>query len=108
MGDDLKLKEERRQQRIVEAMGRLLGNKDFQFFVDEVLVEGLLRQRDENDELTGEALIRGQGTARAYRKILKDVDNSPELYVRLRVREAARVRGLSTANVPVAGQRSAY
>lgn len=94
MVDDPKLVEERRQQKITEALGRLLSNDDFNFFVDEVLVEGWLQQRDMMDNLEKEALVRAQGGARAYRSILKAVDTSPELYLKLRMREAERIRGL--------------
>ena len=92
MPDDHKLAEERRLQKVTESLGRLLSNGDFKVFVDDI-TEKLLNQRDENDELQGEALIRGQGASRAYRSILQTIDQSPALYTRLRVREGKRVQG---------------
>jgi len=83
----------KRLNRSLEAIGRLLSNDDFQCFVDDYLVEGLFRKRDANDELTGEALVRGQGEARAYREIIQFVDKSPSTWVRIKTQEGIRLRG---------------
>jgi len=92
MAEDHELEKDRRLQRVTEALGRLLSNTDFQVFVDDT-AERLLKQRDDNDELTGEALIRGQGASRTYRSILMSIDQSPAVWTRLRVREGNRVKG---------------
>ena len=87
--------ENARQIKISEAIGRLVNNADFKVFVDEVLVEEWLKQRDSNDELLQyDAILRGQGEARTYGKILKAVDGAFVNWVRLRGMEAERVRGI--------------
>lgn len=91
---DEALERERRERKIVEALCRLQQNADFKVFIADGIIEPYLNQRDENEELQGDALIRGQGEARALRKILKRIDSSQQMYVRLRNREGQRVSQL--------------
>ena len=94
MTEDPQIEKNRRRLRATEAIGRLLPNPDFQCFVEEMLVEALLAYRDANDLLSGEDAAVGRGAARAIRQILKDIDDSPATYVKLRAMEGKRVRGL--------------
>ena len=94
MAEDPQIEKNRRRLRATEAIGRLLSNPDFQCFVDEILIEAWLAYRDENDLLRGEDAAVGRGAARAIRQILKDIDDAPGIYVKLRAMEGKRVRGL--------------
>jgi len=94
MAEDPQVEKNRRRLKATEAIGRLLPNPDFQCFVDEILVEALLAQRDGNDLMRGEEAAEGRGAARAIRQILKDIDDSPATYIKLRSMEGRRVRGL--------------
>lgn len=112
MVSDERQAEDRRQQRIAEALGRLALLDDFKVFVNEVLVEGLLEQHAKNDELEGDGIVlaRGQGQARTYREILKQVANAPGLakVLQIKARQTERVRAESARTVRQGDGRGAY
>ena len=95
---------DKRLQCLAEALGRLRDNQDFSVFVQEALREPYFDQRDVNENVFGEALVRGQGEARAYRKILTAIGDAHRVYERLRMMDEERRRGVRGEQSPGMGQ----
>jgi len=87
------IERQRAQQRLAQSHLNLLKSADFRTHLAWIADE-LLDQRDVNEELSGEALLRGIGEAKRLRKILNTVDESGATLIKTRVAEHKRVQGL--------------
>jgi hypothetical protein len=80
--------------RVLESLTRLNENEDFATFL-EWLIEEYIDQRDANDGLLAEALLRGQGICLGWKRILKMVEDPRYTLLQIRAREGRRLRGLN-------------
>jgi hypothetical protein len=84
---------QRAQKRLADSHLHLLKNAEFRTHLA-WLADELLDQRDVNESLSGEALLRGLGEAVRLKKILKTVDDSGAVMIKTRLAEQKRVQGL--------------